>query len=310
MISEGMTMRTAAQAWLSHLQTRRRRPVKPSSAKTFESYISQWIVPHLGNLEVRGVGVAVLRDFIRQLDEAGLSPKSQNEIAGAAKAIIANCTNDEGEPLYPRHWDNERLDLPIVSHSEQHTPIVTRAQIEQAFANSDDSYQCLFALASGAGLRVGELLAVKLFEDGVSSVFDSSAATIRVRRSVWRGKEQSPKTSASVRDVEIPFELSEFIARFAGNREGYLFGNGKCMDVTTARKRLDKAIGKGIGFHSFRRFFVSHRRANGMPEDILKRLVGHSSAGDITSRYNSYGAQSSERREWVEKVGLGFELPR
>jgi len=150
---------------------------------------------------------------------------------------------------------------------------------------------------------------VKLVEDGVSTVFDSSAATIRVRRSLWRGQEQSPKTSNSVRNVEIPFELSEFIARFAGEREGYLFGNGKSLDVTTAREHLDKAIGKGIGFHSFRRFFVSHRRANGMPEDILKRLVGHSSGGDITSRYNSYGSQSVERREWVEKIGLGFKLP-
>jgi len=34
-----ITMRDAAQAWLNHLQTRRRRPIKPSSAKTFESYI-------------------------------------------------------------------------------------------------------------------------------------------------------------------------------------------------------------------------------------------------------------------------------
>ena len=229
------------------------------------------------------------------------------------KAIIANCTDDEGEPLYPRHWDNERLDLPIVNHSEQNTPIVTREQIEDAIANSVDCYRCLFALAGGAGLRLGELLAVKLVEDGVSTVFDSSAATIRVRRSLWRGQEQSPKTSNSVRNVEIPFELSEFIARFAGEREGYLFGNGKSLDVTTAREHLDKRFlpGKGIGFPFVQTgFFVSHRRANGMPEDILKRLVGgHSSGGDTTSRYNSYGSQSVERREWVEKIGLGFKLP-
>jgi hypothetical protein len=47
-----------------------------------------------------------------------------------------------------------------------------------------------------------------------------------------------------------------------------------------------------------------------MPEDILKRLVGYSTGGDITSRYNSYVAKSAESREWIEKIGLGFELPR
>jgi len=113
-----ITMRSAGQSWLDHLQTRRRKPIKLSSVKTFKSYLTKHILPRLGNLEVRSVGVSVLREFIGQLDEAGLSPKSQTEIAGAVKAIIANCTDDEGEPLYPRHWDNERLDLPIVNHSE------------------------------------------------------------------------------------------------------------------------------------------------------------------------------------------------
>jgi len=310
--SASLTMQSAAHAWLSHLQTRRRRPIKMSSAKTFESYIDKWIEPRLGHLEVSCIGVAILRDFVRQLDEAQLSAKSQNELVSCVKAIIAHCADEEGNPLFPasKTWTGERLDLPIVSRSEQHTPIVTREEIESALAKSKPMYRCLFALAAGSGLRIGELLSIKLIEDGTSTVFDPAAALIHVRRTLWRNQEQSTKTAAGLRDVEISAELSAFVAEFAGCRNGFLFGNGKCLDVTTARDHLDEAIGKGIGFHAFRRFFVSHRRANAMPEDVLKKLLGHTSGSDITSRYNSYGSNSADRRFWVDKVGLGFNLPQ
>jgi len=312
MIAETITVKDAAQVWLNHLETRRRRPIKLSSAKTFESYIDKWIVPRLGNLEVSGIGIAILRDFIRQLDEAGLSAKTQNELVACVKGIITHCSDADGNPLYPaaKMWSGERLDLPVVKHSEQHTPVVSREDIEGALTKSNTMYQCLFGLAGGSGLRIGELLSIKLAEDGTSTFFDARNAVIRVRRTMWRGQEQTTKTEAGTREVEIPRHLASFIEEFAVDRKGFLFGNGKCLDATTAREALDRAIGSGIGYHAFRRFYVSHNRANAMPDDILKRLLGHSSGGDITSRYNSYGSNSADRRFWVDKIGLGFNLPR
>jgi len=97
--AESITMRAPAQASLSHLQNRRRRPIKILSARSFETCTDKWILPRLGNLEVSVVSVAILRDFIGQLDDAGLGLKSRIEIAGAVKAIIANCTNEAGEPF-------------------------------------------------------------------------------------------------------------------------------------------------------------------------------------------------------------------
>jgi integrase len=306
---KSITVEIAASAWLRHLETRKRRPAKPATLQTFRSHVNR-ILPRLGQLEVGSVGVAVLRDFISELDSDGLSSKTQVEIAGTVKQIIRSCVSAEGEPLYPIHaLTNERLDLPIVNPSEQHTPIVTREQIEHAIANSDEAYQCLYSCLAGSGLRVGELLAIKLSEDGVSTVFDSSAATIRVRRSLWHGREQAPKTAASVRDVEIPRSLAAILTQFAGNRSGYLFGNGAPLKESAAREHL--AVQNLPPFHAFRRFFVSHRRSQGMPEEILRTLVGHASS-NMTDRYSRFGtdaAYAAQRREWVERCGLGFTLP-
>jgi integrase len=309
--SRKITMQSAASSWLNHLQNRRRRPIKISSAKTFESYLDKWILPRLGDLEVRNIGVAVLRGFIGQLDEARLSAKTQNEIVSCVKALITHCADEEGNPLFlaPKTWSSERLDLPAVKHSEQRTPIVSREDIESAFEKSNRMYQSLFALAGGSGLRIGELLSIKLSEDSTSTFFDAKSAVIHVRRTMWRSREQAPKTDAGIRDVEIPTNLSQFVAEFASTRQGFLFGDGKCLDVTSARNYLDAAIGKGVGYHAFRRFYISWARQNAMPEDILKRLVGHSAGTDVTSRYNSYGSQSADRRKFVDKIGLGFSLP-
>jgi hypothetical protein len=82
-----ITVETAASAWLRHLETRKRRPAKPATLQTFRSHVNR-ILPRLGKLEVGSVGVAVLRDFISELDRDGLSAKTQIEIAGTVKQII------------------------------------------------------------------------------------------------------------------------------------------------------------------------------------------------------------------------------
>jgi integrase len=303
----GVTFESAAALWLNHLQTRRRRPIKPATAKTFGNYVRVHIVPQLGSRQVGDVGVAVMREFISQLAAAELSAKTINEIVSCTKSIIASVCDAEGEPLYPRRWDNDKIDLPVVSPAEQHTPTVTRAQLESAIKDSGGPYKYLYALAAGSGLRVGELLAVRLVDDGICTFFDSANAVIHVRQSLFQGCPQAPKTAASIRSVEIPAKLSKMLAQFAAGRGSHLFGNGVPLGESTARKQLAKAI-PGVGFHSFRRFFVSHRRATGMPEEILRALVGHATS-NITDRYSHFGKDAAQRREWVERCGLGFALP-
>jgi integrase len=300
-----ITIESAAEAWMLHLQTRKRRPCKMATLRTFRSYLDAHILPHLGQLEVGNVGVAVLRQFISQLDSAGLSPKSQVEITSCVKSIVASVCDAEGEPLYPRKWNNERLDLPIVNPTEQSTPTVTHEQIESALKNSEEPHKSLYACLAGSGLRIGEALAITLMDDGVGTFFDPATATIHVRQSLFRGVAQLPKTLAGIRTVEVSRELAATLAEFAGNRDGFLFGNGAPLNKSTAQKYLEKQ--KLPGFHSFRRFRATTLRANQVPEDITRYWLGHS-AGSITDRYSKLGLDQQVRREWADKVGLGFQL--
>jgi integrase len=61
------------------------------------------------------------------------------------------------------------------------------------------------------------------------------------------------------------------------------------------------------GFHSFRRFRVTHLRKQGTPEDLLRFWIGH---GDktITDRYAKLRNDRSFRKAVAESAGIGFAL--
>jgi hypothetical protein len=55
----------------------------------------------------------------------------------------------------------------------------------------------------------------------------------------------------------------------------------------------------------FRRFRVTHLVDRAVPVEIIKAWIGHSKT-DITEKYSRLADRLELRREWAEKVGLGF----
>jgi integrase len=306
-----MTFTSQSEIWIERLRTRKRNPLKESSLAVYRSYLRK-ILPLIGKTKLAEFGPLEMRAFVSEL-ALTLGPKATNEIVSVTKQILASATDEQGQPLFPRTFNSEFIDLPIVDPRQQKTPMVTREELEHTIESEpSEVFRCLYACLAGAGLRINECLSIKFdAPDSPHTVFDAKSSMIHVRRGLWRRREQdSPKTPSSVRSVEVPFALGEMLARFAGNREGFLFGNGTPLSESTARDHLDARLPRK-GFHAIRRFFISHRRANGMPEEILRTLVGHSSS-NMTDRYSRFGTDAgyaAQRREWVERVGLGFQLP-
>src|ERR1700719_11070 len=125
-----MTIQSAADAWLHTLETRKRKPAKPATLKTFESHVRAHIVPAIGRQQVNDFGNAQLREFVARLDEMELSPKTINEIAGTVKQIVASVVNENGDEMFPRRWNANFLDMPTIGSQNQ--PTVSADQIEKA----------------------------------------------------------------------------------------------------------------------------------------------------------------------------------
>ena len=137
---------------------------------------------------------------------------------------------------------------------------------------------------------------------GVGTARDRDRALVTVRTQFYRGLEQAPKTLAAMREVDLPNNLNEYLKKRVSAEWGARVFVGS---ETLWRTRLAET---GVpGFHAFRRYRVTHLRAMGAPKDILRFWVGHT-AENVTDRYSKLAQNVGFRKEWAEKIGVGFKL--
>jgi len=163
----------------------------------------------------------------------------------------------------------------------------------------------MFALLAGTGLRIGEALALKRTD------LSPDCALLFVKRSIWHGQEQEPKTPAAVRVIDLPEPLAAMMRSYVADKHaGYLFATRK-TNRPLAQRNLLRALhetGVRVGFHAFRRFHTQVLRRARVPEDLTGLWLGHARR-TVTDLYGA-GLKNDEawRREWVERAGLGFTL--
>ena len=90
---------------------------------------------------------------------------------------------------------------------------------------TDPSLPALPDVQSREGERVTNILrhmhehVIDLKVDDLSS----DCRVLHVRRAVWEGKEQSPKTENAIRSVDLPEPMAAFLRRHVAGRLGYVF---------------------------------------------------------------------------------------
>jgi hypothetical protein len=254
-----------------------------------------------------------LKDLVGKLVAEDLAPKTIGELVSVVKKIVASAVGDEGEKLFPRDWNHEFIDLPQIT--EQAQPCATKDDVERAIRNAPSHQeQLLYAVCSGAGLRIAEALSIHVGGAEDQTSWDAATATITVCSSIYDGQEQHRvKTQASNRVVDLDPRLNAAIARFLVEQNiqpgAFLFQSrsGRAMHLRTATARLKKH--RIPGFHAFRRHRITRLRDLGVPEDIIRYWVGHAGK-DITDRYSKLAENVELRKEWARRAGLGFELDK
>jgi integrase len=297
------TLHERAADWIDEVSTRRRKPVKPATISGWQHSLDKWVLPNLGDLLLADVGNAALKSLVEKMSCAGLSPQTIVTHSKVVKMVVASAVNSEGEQIHPRKWNHNFIGLPIVDPNKQHRPTLTETELGEILASAKGRYVVLFTLLAGTGLRIGEALGLK------SSDLSPDCRVLHVRRSIWNGQEQEPKTPAAVREVDIAEPLSQVLLAFVVGKSGYLFATkrGRSLQQRNVRRALH-ASGKKVGFHAFRRFRTETLRRARVPEDLIKLWIGHSKSS-ITDFYaGGLSKDLAWRRKWCDEVGLGFSL--
>lgn len=243
------------------------------------------------------------------------SNKTLNEYFKTFCKIIKSAVDANGNQIYPRTWNLLFIGLPKVNGKKQHRPTLDEAEMNTLLETTRGRYQMGSVLLAGSSVRISELLALRI-ERHISK----DRKTVHVeeqRRKNGQGVTDVLKTPASGRDIDLCSALAEMLDVFIGPRtSGYLIQtkSGKMMSPENfwrdgLRVALRKMGRTRVRFHAFRRFRESVLKRSQARDLLIDYWMGHENQ-EMGSRYAKQLLEDVKwRKEWDEKVGLGFQLP-
>jgi site-specific recombinase XerD len=210
-----------------------------------------------------------IRSYLLHLEQRGLSASSRNVAISGMKFFYQQILG----------WTEEKLFLPPRKRTWRLPEVLSPREVERLLAAAVKLRdRCLLMTAYAAGLRVSELLQLKL------SDIDAERMMIRVEQG--KGK----KDRYTILSPRLLFELRKY-------KQAYqpvlwvFFGQSRHepLHISAAQKIYNRAknksgVEKGKGIHTLRHCFATHLLEAGVDLVTIKTLLGHNSL-QSTQRY-------------------------
>ena len=290
-----LTVTDYAEQWLEAKAAR----VRPSVILNYESALSRFILPHLGDLYVDTLTRADVERWVAWAERAAKpsgEPYAADTVGGWWR-VLCQFLRDAAaelrlpvEPTYrvrpPRPRKAPKRERRTLSAEDLGSLLRSVAQF------TPDRYAEVYVLAY-TGIRAGELFALK-WED-----VDEAAGCIHVRRSVWRDHVDATKTS-DPRDVALLPAMAEVLRAHRrrmmaeqrpGLDKGWVFpsNRGTLRTPASLHKPLALAaeaarVGIKVTPQVLRRTFNTLMVRAGVDRIVLRSQMGHCSE-EMTRRY-------------------------
>lgn len=288
-----MTARSNIQnePWLQYLESHR-DIIKPSSYSTYR---------RAGERHLRGLQW----DKLTQEDINTLL--ADKELAPSTKRVIASLLKQTLEA----EGSNFRVRVPPASSPDAQTLTEADAGRLINYLIADGSNVSTgILLALSAGLRIGEVCAMRWGDISLQSRTVSVQRTVQRIRSESDGKRTKlyfgePKTRSSRRTIPLPRYLCELLEPLRSDKNHYILtGNTTVMEPRLLQYKFKRALRNAnvpdINFHALRHTFATRAIDIGVDIKTLSMLLGHS---DVQTTMNIYVHPSmSHMRECMEMI--------
>lgn len=251
-----------------------------------ESLYRNRIKPSFGDLTLDRIDRPTLRRWVTELSDAGLAPTTVAKCSQIVRKVLAAAVDDGNLGYNPA----DRLDLPRVEREE--TRFLGPEEIALLAESIDPRYRALVFLGGYGGLRIGEMLALRVRH--VDTI--KGRVEVLVTLSDVKGKliTNPPKTNAGRRTVPIPrLVADELAAHIDGKAKAdYVFtgpGGGPVWPRAFRSRVWVPAITtaklEGLRVHDLRHSAVAlWIAASASPKEIAVR-AGHTSVVTVLDRY-------------------------
>lgn len=210
-----------------------------------------------------------IRTYLLQLQERGLSSSSQNVAISGLRFFYQQVLG----------WNQEQLFLPPRKRTWRLPEVLSAREVERLLAAAVKLRdRCLLMTAYSAGLRVSELIQLRL----------SDIHTERMMIRVEQGKGK--KDRYTILSQRLLGELKRYKQTYQPVSWVFFGQNRDCpLDISAAQKIYNLAkqksgVEKGKGIHTLRHCFATHLLEAGVDLVTIKTLLGHNSL-QSTQRY-------------------------
>jgi integrase len=282
-----------------------RNPLAPGTLRAYQSYLKARLIPQIGSKRLQDITDLTVKMVVDRICP-DLSAQTVSSICKVFKGVMDSAVDENGRKLFAQEWNWTFIDRPAVVQADRNTPEIGPEALQDALRQAQPEDKLLWAFLAGSGLRIGEAMAVRTTPEVPGNVWNPAEKTITVEvQQDEKGNLEALKTGSSRRIVDLCSELNNFLLKHhdAVSFNGELFPSRE----KKARARLDRDH-PSTGFHAFRRFRLTQLDAAAIPDGLNRFWSGHAGR-DVHQRYAKWGSLLEERRQWAEKVGLGFELP-
>jgi integrase len=247
-----------------------------------EEIVRLHLKPSLGIMKLDRVGVMQIQSLYRAKLDSGLSPRTVRLIHTTLYKALRQAVE---WTLLPRNIA-EYVNPPQVPRRE--IKPLSEKQVKKLLQTAKgDKLEALYILAVHTGMRSGELLGLQ-WED-----VDLQCGTVRVRRTVFDGRIEAPKsahgnrsirlTGTSIRALQEHKRTSEWVF---GSRAGTPFSvhnlHNRSWKPLLARAKLPHTT----RFHDLRHTCATLLLGRGVHPKIVSEMLGHSSTTITLDTYS------------------------
>lgn len=289
----------------------------PAGKLTFHEYAREWIENYTGKRQ--GIRPRTKSDYLRDLEAYAFryfdEPKRLAAInTRDADGFIAWLLKAEEQEHQLSSRTVERIVVPVrlcftaaVRHGlvasnpfqsavvprpdeieEDVIKTLTREQLRDFLLAVDPEWRLFFETIASTGARWSEAIAWRRRD------LDLGKSCLKVRRSLYEGKPQPPKTRLSRRNIPLSSgllsRLTEATSKLAPDDLIFSAGNGAPLRAENVRRRQLTPAGKTvgvpwIGFHTFRHTAASLLFDDGSNVVRVQRFLGHHSPAFTLDTY-------------------------
>jgi integrase len=310
----------AAEAWLDRCErgeawARGRTPYAARTLRDYRRDLALYVYPAFGSTPVDRVRRSAIQALIDEITAVHSGQRAKNVVipVRACYRWLLGRYDDLTDPT-------RGLDLP--AGSKPRTRTATPNELRALIAALDIGDRAVLALAAYAGLRYGELRALRRG----SVRLDGPRPEIAVTASIDdREGEKTPKTAAGVRTVPVFDPLLSVLVEHVGwlgdgdaddpLLPGKRTGSGRFRNTSFYRRAKPgwRAAGlEPIGLHEARHSFASNAIAAGYDPATVAAWLGHAQITTTLNRYvksSPIAADPTRMNAWLRDDAVPESVP-